>query len=57
MDDHINMENIDNLSEDELRLLEVKWKNLNCPWYRLYALIPYNFAMAALAKHYTLNFK
>lgn len=51
------MENIDLLSEDELRLLEAKYKQEWIPSHRLYLLLPYNVLAAGLTMHYTLNFK
>lgn len=56
-EDHINMDNIDNLTEDELRILEKKYKQKWVPSYRLYMLIPYNIVAAGLTMHYTINFK
>jgi len=51
------MENIDNLTEDQLRLLEKKYKEQYLPNYRLYLLLPYNIVAGGLTMYYTINFK
>jgi hypothetical protein len=56
-DSHITMDNIDNLTEDELRILERKYKEVHLPSYRLYMLLPYNIVAGGLTMYYTINFK
>lgn len=57
MADHISMQNIDNLTEDELKLLEQKYKDEHLPMYRLLLLVPFNLITAGCTMYYTIHFK
>ena len=49
------MENIDNLTENELRRLEEIYKEQCLPMHRLLMLIPFNLALMGGAMYYTIN--
>ena len=53
----IKMENIDELTEEELRLLEKQYKEEHLPSWRLKMLIPYNIVIGGLTMYYTIHFK
>lgn len=55
--DHITMENIESLTEDELRILEQKYKEEHLPTHRLLLLVPFNILTAGCTMYYTLHFK
>lgn len=57
MNNDISMDNIDNLTEDQLRLLEQKYKDEHLPTYRLMLLVPYNIIVAGMTMYYTIHFK
>ena len=51
------MENLDNLTEEEILAFEQKFKNQYLPNYRLFALVGYNIVVCGLSMYYTINFK
>ncbi|CAD8117029.1 unnamed protein product [Paramecium sonneborni] len=56
-DDEIRMDNIDNLTEEQLKILEQKYKQQYLPNYRLYLLVPFNLITAGFTMYYTIHFK
>lgn len=56
-EDKFTMANLDNLTEDEIRIVEQRYKEKYLPRHRLYALIPYNLVVGGFCIYYTLNFR
>ena len=56
-DNEITMENIDKLTEEELKMLEKRYKDEHLPTYRLLLLVPFNLITAGFTMYYTINFK
>ena len=51
------MDNLDDLSEEELFAFEQKWKDQWLPKWRAYMLIPYHLAIGGALYYYAKNFK
>ncbi|CAD8196969.1 unnamed protein product [Paramecium pentaurelia] len=56
-DDEIRMDNIENLTEEQLKILEQRYKEQYLPNYRLYLLVPFNLVTAGFTMYYTIHFK
>lgn len=51
------MENLDNLTEEEILAFEQKYKDENFPQSKIYGLVAYNVVVCGLSMYYTINFK